>query len=550
MDARRIMMIKAELSYNPYLLETLIRFNNQSPRINSQVEKFQEGSLQNWVKKIPQIFYDEMNGYDFELEFSGTKVDFQEIMDAFTAIGVTEQQVHIFHKNELSERKVKVEQIRACLEWLEDHPNRNFDFVNFREVNSNLFDNSYTYIIFQNQIFDSPELRSEGISAEYVSKVEELENTDLYNTPVLFYISEENYLEFQQNLRELLGREDVAEEQIFFLMHPSLDKNKTERIIQDLGVDGPQIVSKVNDNAIKKYMELYPVSEYIYKTIRVFRRYTDEIMEYLTKENQRSEIMNKEIHEQIEKLEANLQRLKRSLEQFLNRDNIEIPTTWMKAESELLYELNNWRKKKTKICNDGEAYEVAMDFEQDIQKYFGIFQDTLRSAVENTKASIDSQYSFWYKEADVDPFFSVNDIELNMPVIPGIQIVYDELLKLREEEYIQSKEDFLGKLFKVSQEETTGQVLVRTYYYQNWRNYVVSIVTPIEEKLIQDYFDSIKEYEMKIAQIYVNHLEELIGQQSREKDLVSSQLSEERILQNDNDWLAELQDQLKVIERG
>ena len=56
---------------------------------------------------------------------------------------------------------------------------------------------------------------------------------------------------------------------------------------------------------------------------------------------------------------------------------------------------------------------------------------------------------------------------------------------------------------------------------------------------------------MKIAQIYVNHLEELIGQQSREKDLVSSQLSEEeRILQNDNDWLAELQDQLKVIERG
>ena len=176
-------MIKAELSYNPYLLETLIRFNNQSPRINSQVEKFQEGSLQNWVKKIPQIFYDEMNGYDFELEFSGTKVDFQEIMDAFTAIGVTEQQVHIFHKNELSERKVKVEQIRACLEWLEDHPNRNFDFVNFREVNSNLFDNSYTYIIFQNQIFDSPELRSEGISAEYVSKVEELENTDLYMIP-------------------------------------------------------------------------------------------------------------------------------------------------------------------------------------------------------------------------------------------------------------------------------------------------------------------------------------------------------------------------------
>ena len=63
-------MMKAELNYNPYLLETSVKFNGQAPRINSLVEKFQNSSLQKWVHRIPDIFYDEMNGFDFELDFS------------------------------------------------------------------------------------------------------------------------------------------------------------------------------------------------------------------------------------------------------------------------------------------------------------------------------------------------------------------------------------------------------------------------------------------------------------------------------------------------
>ena len=36
---REIAMAKAELSYNPYLMETEVKFNGRSPRINSLVEK-------------------------------------------------------------------------------------------------------------------------------------------------------------------------------------------------------------------------------------------------------------------------------------------------------------------------------------------------------------------------------------------------------------------------------------------------------------------------------------------------------------------------------
>ena len=76
-------MIKAELSYNPYLCETEVRFNGQPPRINSLIEKYQNVVLQDWINELPQIFHDEMNGYDFELEFCGTELDLAEIEGAF-----------------------------------------------------------------------------------------------------------------------------------------------------------------------------------------------------------------------------------------------------------------------------------------------------------------------------------------------------------------------------------------------------------------------------------------------------------------------------------
>ena len=62
-------MITAELNHNPYLLLTTVRFNGQPPRINSQVEKYESVMLKDWIHKVPGIYHDEMNGYDFDLYF-------------------------------------------------------------------------------------------------------------------------------------------------------------------------------------------------------------------------------------------------------------------------------------------------------------------------------------------------------------------------------------------------------------------------------------------------------------------------------------------------
>ena len=130
-------MVKAELSYNPYLLETKVRFNGQAPRINSLVEKYDQSMLQTWIKQIPEIFYNEMNGYDFELESSGPKRDYMELVQAFADAGVNtkdREQVYLFYKNELGGRYTKLTLMNQLLEWLEQNPNLLQTYVSLQQV--------------------------------------------------------------------------------------------------------------------------------------------------------------------------------------------------------------------------------------------------------------------------------------------------------------------------------------------------------------------------------------------------------------------------------
>ena len=49
---------------------------------NGLVEKYKGLLLQKWIDKVPDVFYDEMNGFNFELEFTGTQLDFQDLKTA------------------------------------------------------------------------------------------------------------------------------------------------------------------------------------------------------------------------------------------------------------------------------------------------------------------------------------------------------------------------------------------------------------------------------------------------------------------------------------
>ena len=542
-------MVKSELIYNPYLMEISVKFNGQSPRINSLIEKYQGMPLEDWISIIPQIFYDEMNGYFFELDFSGTELDCDEIKTAFRKSKVSEDEVTIFLKNELEPREVKAENINSLLLWLDRNHNRKFDYAAFRQKYHELFDENYTYITLYNS---SEYSEIEGISIENVDSVDELECTDLTHTPLLFYISRETLPLLASDVKYIVARNDVVQKQLFFYIANDLKRGKVRRTIIDLGIKEPNIVTDMFDEPVKKYLLLYPISDYIYDAIKAFRNETEILSEILAKENAQSELDGKEVHFQLDSIENSLSKLKNADDIIVQRDNLAFPSEFTNIKNIFIKAISEWRNKKTKITKAEEAFAVAVDFNADLHRLYGEFCSQIDAAAMEYANTIKNMYIEWYNSSEADDMYteSISFLTNNEYPIVGDQTY--ELLKMKEEKFVMPKSNFIGQLFKSSDSNVSKEpVLETTFYYQAWRDYMNNIASPAIEDVINARFEQLKKYYDELADIYHSHLAELITEKTAEKNSVASQLSEEeKLLQNDNDWLSVFVDQIKAIERS
>lgn len=544
-------MVKVELSYNPYLMETTIKFNGKNPRINSLVEKYQENVLQTWINKIPSIFYDEMNGYDFELEFSGTAADYADVKKAFLEAGVDETKVKIFHKNELDCRYSKVQLIEKLLEWLEKNRNRKFEYVSFVEDNEEKLQNYYSCVVVNGFMEDDVPFEECPVAIEKIEDIHELDKAELYHTPLVVCLDKNSLGSLKDNLQYILSRKDVEQEQLFFIIQSALNTAAVERTIKDLGVVAPKLITSVKDDLVKKYLEIYPVTDYIYKVIKLLRNIEMGIETQITQEIEQSEITNREIHERIDELEDILKRLKVSAQKFTNRDNFELPANLWEAKAHLLASIMDWKNKKIKITRESDAISVSKEFEETLKRLYSFFVREISDAANVAKEAIQTEYKEWYQQAKFDTAYVANTDEVKNVECDELPVITEELLELKEERYVMPKEDIFGRFFKASDEKKLEPVLEVTYYYQKWREYAAGVVEPLADAIVKEYETILKKYSMELAEKYQTHLEELIKGQSDIKEGVSVQLSDDELkLQNDNDWLVEFQDQLRTIERG
>ena len=543
-------MIKAELLYNPYIAETSIRFNGQSPKINSLVEKYQGSILNDWIDRIPGIFHDEMNGYGFELDFSGTLLDFQNLQAAFERLGITSDDVPIFFKNELESRNVKVERIEKLLDWLKNHPNRNFDYAVFKEVNSELLDDLYIYKILQGRDINSEILKDKDISVEIITDVNELDLTNLTNIPVLVYISSKTLDDLQKNINYLLKRHDVKLNQVFFYIENNCDLEKIERTISDLGITNPQIVSSIYDEKVRRYFEIYPITEYIRQTIRITRELTDKLQIEINKRNINNQASEKKANTTISKSDNKIQELKKLDDSFINRDNIELPNSFIQAKNELMLSIENWRNKKTVITKDGEAQIVAQEFEYIFQRAFEEFWNSINVALIRSEERIRDQYHAIYSASGIDPNYKPN-VDLTSKISSfTVPMIKDRLVGIKEEKYVLPKEGLIDQVFKTNEKAKFLERVIN-YYYKDWREFVLKLATEISDKEIETRFSYVKKYAEDLAQAYHDRITVLLQIETSNKSTEINQLSEaEKLLQIDTDWLNSVIDQIHAIERG
>ena len=541
-------MVKAALSYNPYLQETQIRFNGQAPRINSHVEKYLDKKLQTWIHELPLIFRDEMNGYDFELEFTGTKLDYEELKRSFSNAGVSDAQVHIFHKNELDERDDKLKKIDQLLTWLDETSNRRYNIKTVRSENYDLLDADYEYIILHGRVTDSSTFDTLHISIENVDHIEELNDTNLHNIPILYVIDKDSVVLMKKDLRALQKRADISYNQVFFRISPSLSEEKIVREISDLGIPDPQVVQSADDPAVIKYFELFPFTDYIRDTVKLFKGQIISLREGLTAEINETKSENQEQYQQIDQLDTENACLKESLDKFINPDRTDFSTFFQSPVDDVKNKITGWRNNKTKITRPEEAVKVSREFDRYIQILYQDYLRKMHMILSRSAKTVQVQMRNWYEIANADKDFIANRIPSPDYTFDSIPQIQNELLNLKEEAYVTPKEDILGKFFKQSTDNQTESVLETTFYYAWWRTYALSKTEPYLYNIYTTCVEKLNSYFDQLASVYKEHLLTLVGEKEAAKYSLSTQLSkEELLLQNDSDWLIKFSDMVKAI---
>lgn len=79
-------MKKVFIRYNPYKLETEITVDGKKPAQNSVIlGKSDHGiRLQEWIEDFPRLLIEEYNDTEFEIQFHGTLLDYNDLTSAFT----------------------------------------------------------------------------------------------------------------------------------------------------------------------------------------------------------------------------------------------------------------------------------------------------------------------------------------------------------------------------------------------------------------------------------------------------------------------------------
>ncbi|MBR1507557.1 MAG: hypothetical protein IJ619_06110 [Eubacterium sp.] len=547
-------MVKVKIDYNPYLMACKVEFNGKEPHINSLVEKYDKTPLQIWMNQIPHILYDEMNGYDFDLEFVGPDLEYEDIVDSFRKAKVSADDVRCSHIKTMEKRGDKMAGITALNEWMDNNRNERFDFDTFKIENQDVFDNSFSLVIIGDIKLGDFSFDNTNVSIEVIPNVKELDNTELKDTPIIIEAERMTVQELQTLLFTILEENsDVIAEQFFIFVRSKHKMEMYRRLLEDIDFSKTCIINSISDTTLRRYFEYYPVSDYIREYLSAIRKEVNSLKSELSKEKDEADKANSEVMSNIMMIEDHISTIKDSIVELDNINKTSITVDWESTKSVMMDMLTSWKIKKTKITSYEEAIKLAGQFEEEIKHQWTKFIETV------------SQNTSWYINSTTDNCIEIYDKakEVHTPkdhinsefesYISSFDGIALDLLKIKEEHYEKPKEGLFNAFHKVinATSDNKEEVLVTTYSCQQWRECAVSIVTPVIDRVIEERNKEIQEHSNKVSLEYSEKLIKLLDERIEDKNRFSVQLSSDiQELQKDVDWLNSFSERLESIERS
>lgn len=556
-------MVRAEISYNPYLLETKVMFNNQPPKMNSRVNKFTGAKLQSWLNELPGIFRDEMNGYNFELLFSGTVADFEELKDSFRSQKVnvdpedgnqfsrkTEDAVQIVLKNELEGSEVKALEVEKLNEWLESNHNRRFNAEIFMRRNAELFSDPFVVLLVGNGVSEKDSIDGFEVSVQNVKKLSELPS-DISDTPIIVMVDADMFNEFDQFLNRILNVPTITKEQLFFIVSDDVDSLRVKNEIIDSGIDTPNIITSYDDAKLVKYFSTFSLVTYIAESISEYELSLARVEEGLVRDTKQQELQNKPVFERIDQIESDIINAEFAKESIEQRDNWQSPNEFKLALYDFLDRVMAWKKRTVKLTSE-QAEKGAAEFREALIGFFDLFKARIEAAVDLESKTINSKLTSLFEDAElvgIQPKpVQVGDFDFETIEIPDFT---NYLLNLKRVDWVREHNDIFQFVKDVMGSSDAEMVRKESYPLQEWREYAVTNTAPSLDTVINMADQVLSNYYEDLSATYLTAIEEGLKRLEQHKAKVVADLSSEaQRIQEDNDWVSDFQGRLNVLKRS
>lgn len=545
-------MVKVNLFYNPYLMDFVISFNGERPRINSLIEKYEKYPLQMWINRFPKILYDEMNGYDFDFEFIGPDLEYNDINNEFDRVQASSEDVRRSHMRTMESRIEKLGRIEALNSWLKENRNPNFDFDDYMQSHQEVFDDEYHMVIIGDVNVGEFKFHDTKVSMEIIGNVSELDNTNLKDIAIILEVERFPLKTLQSDVLKLIGRDDVDKKQVFFYIKNVGSVDSYQRMLVDLGIKEPLIITGMNDPNLEKYVEYYPVSDYIRGYIGALEELLIDLDSKLEDEKREVNASNSDILKNLNEIDDRINQVKGAVTDLeeIRKTNIDID--WDAEINDLKVKICEWKKKKTIISSEEEAINLSQQFEDETVNNWETFVGRIRMLTNDFKKKTQEECSAIYKEIT-----GMSKILQGTPadydVSEGsLESINDDLMEIREEKYEKPKEGFWGALLGTDSSSANSgeEVLVITYPCEKWREHVLQKVEPLIDGIVSERIKGLQQFKDELVDGYVSEMNSILADKQTEKKIVSEQLSEDMmVFQTDVDWLDTLRGKVVELER-
>jgi len=103
-------MKRIDITYNPYKLRTNITIDGNLPKQNSSLNVGNR-RLQEWIERIPKILFDECRDANFDIVFTGTKADYDDLCTVFASDKDVNANITHIQKSDVADVEDEIDRI-------------------------------------------------------------------------------------------------------------------------------------------------------------------------------------------------------------------------------------------------------------------------------------------------------------------------------------------------------------------------------------------------------------------------------------------------------